>query len=243
MMKDAVRAELAPGGVLRAGINLGNPLLVTGRTANGDPVGVSPDMARAIAADLGVDLKLVPYPSPGLLADAMAANAWDIGMIAVEPARAETIAFTAAYVQIEATYLVREGAPFHACGDVDASGVRIAISARSAYDLYLTRRLKHAELVRGEGLAGAVQVFTDENCQALAGLRPALIEDREKLPGTRLLPDMFTSVQQAVGCNPNYRSATQYLSDFVEAAKADGRVQLWIDRHGVTGRLMPGDPR
>ena len=242
-MQDAVRAELAPGGVLRAGVNLGNPLLVTGKLANGDPDGVSPEMARAIAADLGVDVKLVPYPSPGMLADAMAGNEWDIGMIAVEPARAETIAFTAAYVQIEATYLVRDSGPFQSCADVDADGVRIAISARSAYDLYLSRNLKHAELVRGEGLGGAVKVFAEQNCPALAGLRPALLEDQKKIPGTRVLPGMFTSVLQAVGCNPKNKTAAQYLSDFVEAAKADGRVQGWIDKHGVTGRLMVGDPR
>lgn len=242
-MRDAARAELAPHGVLRAGINLGNPLLVTGKLANGDPDGVSPEMAKAIAADLGVKAQLVPFASPGALADAMGANGWDIGMIAVEPARAETIAFSAAYVQIEATYLVRDGSRFRSCADVDAPGVRIAISARSAYDLYLSRHLEHAELVRGEGLPGALKVFSDENCDALAGLRPALLEDAGKIAGAHVLDGMFTSVQQAVGCNPKNRNAARYISDFVERAKADGRVQSWIDRHGVTGRLAVGDPR
>ena len=151
-MSDIIRNQLAPNGVLRAAVNMGNPLLVTGTAANGDPQGVSPDMAAAVAASLGVELKLVPYPSPGVLADGMNENAWDIGMIAVEPARAETIAFTAPYVQIEATYLVRADSPFKTVEDVDSAGTKIAISARSAYDLYLIRSLKHAELVRAEGM-------------------------------------------------------------------------------------------
>ncbi len=156
-MSNDVVAELAPNGTMRAGINMSNPLLVTGRTVNGDPVGVSPDMAAAIADRLGVQLKLVQFPSPGVLADAMADDVYDIGLIAVEPARAETIAFTDAYVEIEATYLVPPGSHLNVIADVDKPGIRVAVSARSAYDLYLTRTLEHAELVRAQGLGGAFQ--------------------------------------------------------------------------------------
>lgn len=141
-MLDAVRSELAPRGILRAGINLGNFLLVTGRTPSGDPEGVAPDMAREIAARLDVPVVYVPYPRPGELADAAVADAWDICLIGTEPARAKTIAFTSAYVEIEATYLVPPGSPLQAIGDVDRPGIRIAVTARSAYDLWLDRNIK-----------------------------------------------------------------------------------------------------
>src|SRR5580765_7519816 len=124
-MSDKARAELAPTGVLRAGINLSNFLLVTGRSANGDPEGVAPDMAAAIAKSLGVGVKLVPYKSPGELGDAVGSNAWDIGLIGAEPQRAEKIAFTAAYVEIEATYLVPAGSPITQISQVDRPGGRI----------------------------------------------------------------------------------------------------------------------
>ncbi len=152
-MSQSIVAELAPHGVLRAGINMSNFLLVTGRTPSGDPDGVSPDMARAIADRLGVPVKYVPFPKPGELADAVGSDAWDIGLIGAEPARAEKIAFTAAYVEIEATYLVPAGSPLKTIADVDNPGVRIAVSARSAYDLWLERNIKHATLVRSDGLA------------------------------------------------------------------------------------------
>lgn len=242
-MIDKVKQQLVTTGVLRAAVNLSNPLLVTGKAANGDPQGVSPDMAAAVAAALGAGVKLITYPNPGLVADGMAKGEWDIGMIAAEPARAETIAFTAAYTQIEATYLVRADAPFQSIEQVDAPGVKIAVSGRSAYDLYLTRTLKHAELVRRETLAGSVELFDEENLPVLAGLRPALIEDQKKFKGSRILDGMFTAVAQAVGSNPANKEATAWLSDLVEKLKSDGTIQSWIDKHGVTGRLNVGDPR
>src|SRR5215469_5419718 len=150
-MSDKARAELAPTGILRAGINLSNFLLVTGRGANGDPEGVAPDMAAEIAKSLGVPVRLVPFESPGKLGDAVGTNVWDIGLIGAEPQRAEKISFTAAYVEIEATYLVPAGSKLRTIADVDASGVRIAVTARSAYGLWLERNIKQARLVRSEG--------------------------------------------------------------------------------------------
>ena len=183
-------SELAPSGPLRAGINLSNFLLVTGKAASGDPIGVAPDMARAIADRLGVAVSYVTFASPGELTDAAGRDVWDIGLIAAEPARAKTIAFTPPYVEIEATYMVPEGSSLDAIDDVDRPGIRIAVSDRSAYDLYLTRHLKHAELVRAKGLAAAFELFVNENLDALAGLRPGLIADadtRLKLRGARIL--------------------------------------------------------
>ncbi len=235
-MTDDIRTVLAPTGTLRAGINMANILLVTGRTESGDPDGVAPDMAREIAKRLGVGVSFVPFPTPGDLADAVGNDVWDIGMIGAEPSRAETIDFTAAYVGIEATYLVPEDSPFQKIGDVDADGVRIAISGRSAYDLYLSRTLKHAELVRAKGLPGAVKLYQDEKLDALAGLRPALMDDHDTLGG-RILPGGFTTIQQAIGVKRGKDKGAAWLKQFVDEAKASGFVGGLIEKHGVVGRL------
>jgi polar amino acid transport system substrate-binding protein len=229
----AVVAELAPNGVLRAGINLSNFLLVTGRAANGDPRGISPDMAGEIAARLEVPLELIAYESPGKLADAVAH--WDVGLIGAEPARAEQIAFTPAYLEIEATYLVPAGSNIRSLEEVDRKGVRIAVAARSAYDLYLSRSLEHAELVRANGLDASCELFVREKLDALAGLRPRLVKDVEKLPGARVLEGRFTAVQQAVGTPKARAASAAFLAAFVEEAKASGLVARLIERHGVKG--------
>lgn len=236
-MSQSIVAELAPHGVLRAGINMSNFLLVTGKSTSGDPEGVSPDMARAIAEKLGVPVKYVPFPKPGELADAAGTDAWDIGLIGAEPARAEKIAFTAAYVEIEATYLVPAGSPLKTIADVDKPGVRIAVSARSAYDLWLERNIKHAELVRSDGLANATEKFGRDKLDALAGLRPGLLGDIAKFPGARILDGQFTAVQQAVGTLRSNAAGAAFLRDFVEQAKASGLVEKLIEKHKVVGRL------
>ncbi len=237
-----VLSELASGGTLRAAINMANSLLVTGSTAAGDPEGVAPDMARAIADRLGVAVSYVPYASPGELADAVDSGVWDIGMIGAEPARAERIAFSAAYVEIEATYLVPDGSPFASVEDVDSDHVRIAVSGRSAYDLYLSRNLRKAELVRAQGVSGAVELFVRDKLDALAGLRPALATEAENLPGARVLDGRFTAVQQAVGTRRGNEASASFLGAFVEEAKANGLVQRLIELHGVTGRLSMAPP-
>jgi polar amino acid transport system substrate-binding protein len=229
----AVVAELAPTGTLRAGINLSNFLLVTGRAANGDPQGVAPDMAGEIAARLGVPLKLLPYQNPGKLADAVAE--WDVGLIGAEPARAEQIAFSAAYLEIESTYLVPPGSKIRAVEEVDRKGVRIAVYGRSAYGLYLNRSIKNAELVNAEGLDASWDLFIREKLDALAGLRPRLVTDVEKLPGARVLDGRFTAVQQAVGTPKARAASAAFLAQFVEEAKASGLVAALIERHGVRG--------
>jgi polar amino acid transport system substrate-binding protein len=234
MSREAI-AELAPHGVLRAGINMGNFLLVTGKSPTGDPAGVAPDMAREIAERLGVPVKYVPFARPGELADAAGNDVWDIGLIGAEPARAEKIAFTPAYVEIEATYLVPAGSPLRAVEQVDRKGVRIAVTARSAYDLWLARNIKNAELVRSESLDGAYDQFVAEKLEALAGLRPRLLSDVQKLPGARILDGQFTAVQQAVGTARQNTVGARFLRDFVEEAKASGLVARLIERHNVRG--------
>jgi polar amino acid transport system substrate-binding protein len=234
-MSKAVVAELAPTGVLRAGINLSNFLLVTGKSPTGDPEGVAPDMAGEIAKRLGVPLKLVPFKTPGELADMASKNAWDIGLIGAEPQRAETIAFTAAYVEIEATYLVPAGSPLKAIADVDRTGVKIAVTGRSAYGLWLDRNIKQATLVRSDTLDSAYEQFVRDKLDALAGLRPRLLSDVKKLPGAHILDGQFTAVQQAIGTARKNAAAAAYLRDFVEEAKKSGFVAGLIARHKVVG--------
>jgi polar amino acid transport system substrate-binding protein len=234
-MSPEIVAQLAPTGVLRAGINLSNFLLVTGKSASGDPEGVSPSMAKAVADRLGVPVRYVPFPKPGLLADAVDDNVWDIGLIGAEPQRAEKIAFTAAYTEIEATYLVPAGSKITSIDQVDRPGIRIAVSARSAYDLWLERNIKHATVLRVEGGAGAVAKFRDEGLEALAGLRPGLLTDVEQFPGARILDGQFTAVQQAIGTQKRNAAGAAFLRDFVEEAKASGLVAQFIAQHKVRG--------
>ncbi len=232
----AAVAALAPTGALRAGINLSNFLLVTGREPDGSPRGVSPDMAGELARRLGVDVTLVPYKSPGELADAATEDAWDVGNIGAEPARATAIAFTAAYCEIECTYLVPPGSPITSIDEVDRPGIRIASAPRAAYDLWLERNIEHAQLVRADTLGGSYDLFVGQGLDALAGLRPALLKDAERLPGSRLVDGKFSSVQQAMG-TPRGRddAGFSYLSAFVEEMKACGFVADRIAAHGVVG--------
>lgn len=237
MLSDTV-SELAPNGILRVGVNLGNFLLVTGETSTGEPVGVSPDMGRAIATRLGVTVSYVTFDSPGEVADAATKDLWDIALIADEPSRAEQIAFSSPYVEIEATYMVRENSPIQKIEDVDQPGVQIAVSGRAAYDLYLTRHLKYAALVRGEGLPGTVELFARERLDVLAGLRPALIDNASELGNMRILEGRFSTVQQAIGTPRKNKAAAVFLTEFVAEATKSGLVERFIDRHGVTGQLQ-----
>lgn len=241
-MLDQARAELAPTGVLRAGINMSNFLLVTGETPEGDPDGVSPDMARALAERLGVPVAFVPFKTPGELADAALEDVWDIGNIGAEPERAKHIAFTPAYVEIEATYLVPAGSPIQSVDEVDRDGVRIAVGARTAYGLWLGDNIRHAELVMAQGLDGSFETFVEQELDALAGLRPRLVEDVKKLPGARILDGQFTAVQQAIGTKIDRKAAAAFLRDFVAEVKESGFVASLIEKHGVTGRLTVAPP-
>jgi polar amino acid transport system substrate-binding protein len=239
-MSPAAVSQLAPHGVLRAAINLGNFLLVTGRSPSGDPEGVAPDMARAVAERLGVPVVYVPFAKPGDLADAAGTDTWDIGLIGAEPARAEKIAFTPAYVEIEATYMVPPDSKLQTIADVDTPGVRIAVTARSAYDLWLDRNIKHAELVRSGSLDAAYEQFVAEKLDALAGLKPRLLSDVQKLPGARILDGQFTAVQQAIGTARANAEGAGFLSEFVAEAKSSGLVASLIAKHRVVGLSVAG---
>jgi polar amino acid transport system substrate-binding protein len=242
MPEKEVVAELAPTGILRAAINMGNFLLVTDRSPSGDPVGVSPDMAREIAQRLGVGVAYIPYARPGELADAAGTGVWDIGLIGAEPQRAEKIAFSPAYVEIEATYLVPSGSPLQTIADVDKPGSRVAVTARSAYGLWLENNYKKGELLQFENAETALTAFDGEKLDAYAGLRPGLIELQKARPGSRILDGKFTAVQQAVGTARSNAAGAAFLRDFVEEAKKSGLVARLIERHGVVGRLSVAPP-
>jgi polar amino acid transport system substrate-binding protein len=234
-MSPEIVAELAPTGTLRAGVNMSNFLLVTGKSANGDPEGVSPSMAAEIARRLGVPVTYVPYPQPGPLADDAEAGKWDIALIGAEPARAERIAFTAAYCEIQSTYLVPPNSPLQTIADVDKPGVRIANYGRSAYGLWLERNIKHATLVNADSIDHSWDVYTAQKCDALSGLKPRLLTDVLKVPGSRIIDGQFSAVQQAIGTQKKNSAGAAYLREFVEEAKASGFVATMIAKHKVNG--------
>jgi len=231
----AAATDLAPTGRLRAGLNFGNALLTGKDPATGAPRGVAFDIAQELGRRLGMPVDVVAYESAGALADAASSGAWDIGFLGAEPQRASVISFTDAYAEIESTYLVPPGSPLERVEDVDRDGVRIAIAAKSAYDLYLSRTLQHARLERTDGADAAFAKLVGEKLDAMAGLRPALVGYAEKLPGSRVLDGRFTTIQQAIGTPVGRDAGAAYLRAFVEDIKANGFVAQAIERNGACG--------
>lgn len=231
----AARSELAPAGKLRAGINFQNVLLAGKDAASGEAHGVAVDMARELGRRLDVPVEIVAYETPGTMAAAVKTGAWDVAFFAVDPARAGEITFTAPYLEIEATYLVPPGSPLRTIEDVDREGVRIAVAAKSAYDLYLSRSLQHARLMRAPTIAAAFELFVADKLEALADLKPRLVTTAEKLPGSRILDGRFSATQQAVGTPKGRDAGAKYLREFVEDVKTTGLVAQTIEKYGVRG--------
>jgi polar amino acid transport system substrate-binding protein len=238
-----VRADLAPNGKLRVGINFGNPLLAIRNPVTRAPSGIALDLAWELGRRLGVPVEISSYETAGALAESAAKGEWDVGFLGAEPQRANEIDFTAAYIEIDATYLVPPGSPLNAIADVDRAGIRVMVSAKSAYDLYLTRNLQYASLFRAEGQQGALKAFVEGKYDALAGLRPQLTKDAKKLPGSRLLDGRFAAVQQAVGTPKGHVVGAKYLCEYVEDIKAKGCVARAIADNGVRGvSVAPSAP-
>lgn len=231
----AARAELIPTGTLRVGINFGNALLARKDASTGAEGGIAVDLARELARRLGAPMTIVPYTSAGAMADGAKSGAWDVAFLATDPGRSGDIAFTAAYVEIDSTYLVPAGSPITSLADVDKPGVRIAVSEKSAYDLFLSRALKQATLVRTPGVDASVTMFFRDKLDALASLKPVLVDLADQHPGSRVLDGAFTSVQQAVGTPQGRPAAAAYLRRFVEDAKASGLVAKAIQNNGIRG--------
>jgi polar amino acid transport system substrate-binding protein len=231
----AVRSEIAPSGKLRVGLNHGNFLLVTPGSSANDPRGVAPDVARELGRRVGVPVEFIKFETAGKLGDGVKTGAWDVAFLGAEPQRAAEIAFTAAYLEIPSTYLVPAGSPIRSVAEVDREGVRIAVAEQSAYGLYLARTIKHAKLVTTQGLDSSFDVFVSQKLEALAGLKPRLLTDVQKLPGARILDGQFTAVQQAIGTPKSREASARFLRAFVEEVKASGLVAEAISRNGAQG--------
>src|SRR5688572_4367770 len=230
----AAKAELTPTGKLRAGINFQNQMLTT-LGPNGEQGEVAVEFARELARRLAVPLEIIPYKSAGALADSVSAGAWEISVLGEEPERAAVLDFATPLTEIEATYLVPAGSPIRSIGEVDRPGVRIVSPAKSAYDLYLSRTIKNAQLVQIAGSRAAEQHFVREQLDVMAGLKPALLVLAPTVPGSRILDGNFTVVRHTV-CVPKGRdAAAAYLRDLVEDVKASGLVARWIAESGVKG--------
>jgi polar amino acid transport system substrate-binding protein len=230
----AAKAELTPTGKLRAGINFQNQLLTT-LGPNGEQGGVAVEFAHELARRLAVPLEIIPYKSAGSLADSVSTGAWEISVLGDEPERAKVIAFATPLTEIEATYLVPAGSKLRSVGEVDRAGIRIVSPAKSAFDLYLSRTIKNAQLVQIEGSKAAREHFVKEKLEALAGLRPGLLEIAPTLPGSRILDGNFTVVRHTVGMPKGRDAAAAYVRDLVEDVKASGLVAKWIEKSGVKG--------
>ncbi|CAI0733160.1 transporter substrate-binding domain-containing protein [Serratia ficaria] len=240
----AVLEELAPQGALRAAINFGNPVLAQ-RGPGGEPQGVSVSLAAALAGELGVALELVPYDAAGKVFADLDSGAWTLAFMAIEPVRAEQLAFSEPYAIIEGTYLVAEAAPYRQVAELDRPGVRIAVGKGAAYDLFLSRTLQQAQLVRAGTSAEAIGLFLEQGLEAAAGVRQPLMAAAAANPGLRVLAGHFTAIRQAMAVPRRKTQGAAYVNDFIERCKADGRVAEALRRSGqgdvtVAGGKAPG---
>jgi polar amino acid transport system substrate-binding protein len=224
--------ELAPNGTLRAAINYGNTVLAQKDPKTGEARGVSVELARELAWRLQVPLDIVPYDAAGKVNADVKANRWDVAFFAIDPKRAEEVAFTAPYVIIEGGYAVPDASPIKSVDEVDREGVRIAVSNRSAYDLYLSRSLKHAQIVRAASPPASFELFVKERLPVLAGVKPALVEWAKANPGYRILDGRFMVIEQAMVTHKDREQSARYLREFIEEQKSNGLVAAALARSG-----------
>jgi polar amino acid transport system substrate-binding protein len=232
--------DLAPGGKVRAAINVGNMVLAQ-RDDAGQPKGITVDLARELGKRLGLSVDLIVFESAGQVFDAGKDNGWDVAFIAIEPVRAAEIEFTAPYVIIEGTYMVPADSTLKTIGDVDRPGVRISVGRGAAYDLYLTRTLKNASLVRAEGGGGTalIRQFVSDKLEAAAGVRQALMAYAKDRSGVRVMDDKFMEIRQAMGTPKGRLAGARYLSAFVEDVKASGFVADALRRSNQSASVAP----
>jgi polar amino acid transport system substrate-binding protein len=229
----ALRVEIAPSGTLRAAINFNNPLLAQRDGANGELSGIVVDLSRELARRVGVPVELVPYDAAGKIGDAAKGGGWDIAYLGIDPMRAIDIDFTAAYLEIEGTYLVPPGSSLRNVEDVDREGIRIAITAKSAYDLFLSRELKHAQLVRFETTPISIDMMMTQKLDAVASVRTALVTGAARIPNSRVMRGHFMTIPQAAGVPKGRPEAARFVSEFIEDVKASGFVAEALKRHGL----------
>jgi len=231
-----VVGKFAPTGKLRASINLGNPVLARRDPGSGSPVGVAIDLAIHFAKRLGVEIAFVLFDSAGKSVEAVTREEADIGFFAVDPLRGQGIAFTAPYLLMEGCYLVRQDSNLQSNGEVDRPEHRVVVGKSSAYDLFLTRELRHAQIVRAPTSPAVVDVFVEQAMDVAAGVKQQLEAGARTFPGLRLLPGRFMVIQQAMGL-PKGRGAeaAAILGKYVEEMKASGFVAQALSRHGIQG--------
>ena len=239
-MNPDLAPSLAPSGKLRIGLNYSNFLLVLGDAPDGEPRGIAPDLGRELARRVGMAFEFVKFDAAGKLFDAVKSAQCDVGFLGAEAQRADEVDFTSAYLEIPVTFLVPAGSPIRTIAEVDREGVRVAVSERSAYDLYLTRTLKKAKLLRAQGIPASYDVFVAQKLEVLGGLKPKLVEEQARTPGSRVLDGQITGVQQAIGAPKGRAAAATYLREFAEDVKRSGFVARAIEKHGVKGvRVAP----
>jgi polar amino acid transport system substrate-binding protein len=241
----AALAELAPTGKLRAAINFGNGVLASKDPATGEARGVSVDLSRELAKRLGVPLEIVPYAAAGRVVEAVKTGVWDVGYVAIDPLRGVDMIQSPPYVVIEGSYLVPAGSPIRSNADVDREGIRIVVGKGSAYDLFLSREIKRAMLVRAPTSPEVVNMMMAEKLEVAAGVKQQLEADAKRVPGVRLLAGRFMTINQAMAVPKGRDAAAGYVRDFIEEMKASGFVAQSLARHRVEGAAVagPGDPR
>ena len=239
--------DLAPDGTLHAAINYGNSVLAQRPAAGDQPRGVSAELARELARQLGVPVKFVVFNQAGQVTDALKADAkaWDVAFLAIDPVRAQGIVFTAPYVVIEGAYLVPKDSPLQTVESVDGAGTRIATTTGSAYDLYLTRALENAQLVRFKTWDEATAAFEARHLDALAGVRQPIVAYAAAHPNTRVVPGRFMAIEQAVATPQGRTAGAAFLRGFVEQMKASGFVAKALVDSGQNGAAVapPAPPK
>jgi polar amino acid transport system substrate-binding protein len=230
-----VRTQLAPNGILSAAVYLGNFLLVTGRSSSGEPIGIAPDICRAIAKRLGVELSLQGFNTQDEVVEAAVSGRCCISLLGSDPARAQKVTFTPAYVELEASYLVPANSPIAELSQVDQPGVRIASFYKSAYDLWLQRNLKHARLVHADSVKASNELFVSQKLDALAGLKTGLVAAAQDIPGSKILDGQFTGIQQAIATQKTHLESIEFLNACVEEFIRSGLVADLIRQYQVQG--------
>jgi polar amino acid transport system substrate-binding protein len=233
-----VMKEFAPSGTLRAAINFGNPILASKDPITGEASGVSVDLARALAKRLGLPLELVPYNAAGKVVEGVLAQQWDIGFVAIDPERGRDMDYTAPYVVIEGAYMVRQDSPIRANADVDKVGNRVVVGKGSAYDLFLTRAIKHAQIVRAPTSPAVADTMAGQNLEVAAGVRQQLEADAKRVPNLRMLDGRFMVINQAMALPKSRPDALSYLRAFVEEMKRSGFVAEALKRHRINGAAV-----
>ncbi len=231
----AALAALAPTGKLRVGINYGNPVFTAQGSSSGEGAGIAVDLARELGKQLGVAVELVSYHSGGQLTAGLTAGGWDVAILAFEQERTNVIHFSAPFAETDATYLVHARSPLRAAADVDQKGVRIAVSAKGGNDLFLTRTLKNATLVRASSPEAAFRLFVAEKLEAYANLKPGLLDSVDQVPALRMVEGRYTVIGYAAGVPKGREAGAKYLSEFIEYAKASGLIARLIEKSGIRG--------